>query len=182
MPCVVLLPLMVGSPAMAGCRRLNGLSATFTAWQISKNFEAGAHGWATLAQKKVPRTSSPGFPPSHCPSKLTAKTYDKKPIKMATKAGKMEKKRKADTSSKPKSADSGVKKARMDDASKKSAKPPKHVEEEEDDFESFSDSEDGGAPLERSHKFDANKNGDNANSKAFERGKFNCSSRMALSV
>ncbi|KAL2212245.1 ARM repeat-containing protein [Sarocladium strictum] len=86
---------------------------------------------------------------------------------MATKSGNVDKKRKADSGSKMKSADSGSKKARLDGAAKKSAKPQKPVEEEEDDFESFSDSEDGGAPLERSHKFDASKAGDNA--KNFER-------------
>ncbi|KAK0392442.1 hypothetical protein NLU13_1937 [Sarocladium strictum] len=86
---------------------------------------------------------------------------------MATKAGKMEKKRKAESGSKTKSAESGAKKARLDDASKKSAKPAQ--DEAEDDFESFSDSEDGGATLERSHKFDAKKAADKTNGQAFER-------------
>lgn len=80
----------------------------------------------------------------------------------------MEKKRKVDMSLKLKFVDFGVKKVCMDDVLKKLVKFLKYVEEEEDDFESFLDLEDGGVFLERLYKFDVNKNGDNVNSKVFE--------------
>lgn len=89
---------------------------------------------------------------------------------MATKSGNMDKKRKVDSASKMKSGSGSAKKARVDGKVKAQPRPSK-VEEEED-FESFSDSDDGGAPLpERSHKFNDKRNADDkSNGKNFERG------------
>jgi hypothetical protein len=85
---------------------------------------------------------------------------------MATKDASGLKKRKGAPSGKGK-PDSYVKKPRMEAAKARPARPA----EPEDDFESFSDSEDGGAQLQDGvqHQSSRNFNGA-ANGKAFERG------------